>query len=155
MARHGSGGSASTQRPSSSFSGCCCDDTTGGIMIKVGRRTFLGGTAAATAVLSFPAVLRAQAPTVKLGLIHPVTGPLAEDGQACRVGAQLAVEHINAAGGIKSMGGAKLEDLLGDTQSKPDVARAGAERLSHAGVQNLQAQLTYGDAAHTSPAVPQ
>jgi branched-chain amino acid transport system substrate-binding protein len=92
-------------------------------------------------------VLRAQAPAVKVGLVHPVTGPLAEDGQACRLGAQLAAEHINAAGGIKSLGGARIELILGDTQSKPDVARAEAERVINAGAQVLQGPFSSGDAA--------
>jgi branched-chain amino acid transport system substrate-binding protein len=124
-------------------------------MTNVGRRTFLTQATAGAAVLGFPAVLRAQAPTVKLGLIHPVTGPLAEDGQACRLGAQLAAEHINAAGGIKSMGGAKLELLLADTQSKPDVARTEAERLINAGAQILQGPFSSGDAAAIVPVVQQ
>ncbi len=98
---------------------------------RVERRTFLktAGVAAGAAALGFPAVLRAQPKTIKIGIIHTVTGPLAEPGQACRVGAQMAADAINAAGGIKSMGGAKLELLLGDTQSKPDVARTEAERV--------------------------
>src|SRR3990170_1508469 len=55
------------------------------------RRTFLktAGAVAGTVALGFPAVLRAQAPTVKIGVIHTVTGPLAEPGQACRLGAQM------------------------------------------------------------------
>jgi branched-chain amino acid transport system substrate-binding protein len=121
---------------------------------RVGRRTILKGAVGAAA-LGFPAVLRAQAPTVKVGLIHPVTGPLAEDGQACRLGAQLAAEHINAAGGIKSLGGAKLELLLGDTQSRPEVARAEAERLINAGAQVLQGPFSSGDAAAIVPVVQQ
>jgi branched-chain amino acid transport system substrate-binding protein len=87
----------------------------------VGRRSFVAGAGAA--VLGFPAVLRAQAPAIKLGVLHTVTGPLAEPGQACRVGAQLAAEAINQAGGVKALGGAKLDLILGDTQSKPAVAQ--------------------------------
>jgi branched-chain amino acid transport system substrate-binding protein len=122
---------------------------------RVDRRTILQGAAAGAAALGFPTVLRAQAPTVKVGLIHPVTGPLAEDGQACRLGAQLAAEHINAAGGIKALGGAKLELVLGDTQSKPEVARAEAERLINAGVQVIQGPFSSGDAAAIVPVVQQ
>src|SRR5499433_3501132 len=76
------------------------------------RRTFLkaAGAAAGAATLGgFPAVLRAQAPAFKVGVVHPVTGPLAEPGQACRLGAQMAADAVNAAGGIKSLGGARLE----------------------------------------------
>ena len=121
----------------------------------VGRRTFLKGAAAGTAVLGFPAVLRAQPRTVKIGVIHTVTGPLAEPGQACRLGAQMAADAINAAGGIKSMGGAKLELLLGDTQTKPDVARAEAERVINAGAQMLMGTFSSGDTAAVVPVAQQ
>jgi len=122
------------------------------------RRTFLktaGAAAGAAAVAGFPAVLRAQAPTVKIGAIHCVTGPLAEPGQACRLGAQMAAEAINAAGGIKSMGGAKIELILGDTQTKPDVARAEAERVINAGAQLLMGTFNSGDTAAIVPVAQQ
>jgi branched-chain amino acid transport system substrate-binding protein len=101
---------------------------------RIGRRSFVAGASAAAGVaaLGLPAVPRAQAPAIKLGVLHTVTGPLAEPGQACRLGAQLAAEAVNQAGGIKALGGAKLELLLGDTQSKPEVARQEAERLVNA-----------------------
>ncbi len=121
------------------------------------RRTFLktAGLAAGAASLGFPAVLRAQAPSVKIGVIHTVTGPLAEPGQASRLGAQMAADAINAAGGIKAMGGAKLELLLGDTQTKPDVARAEAERVINAGAQMLMGPFNSADAAAMVPVVQQ
>jgi branched-chain amino acid transport system substrate-binding protein len=122
------------------------------------RRTFLktAGAAAGTAVVAgFPAVLRAQAPTVKIGTLHCVTGPQAEPGQACRLGAQMAADAINAAGGIKSMGGARIELLLGDTQTKPEVARAEAERLVNAGAQLLMGTFNSGDTAAVVPVAQQ
>ena len=119
------------------------------------RRSFLKATAAGAAVAGFPLPLRAQPKTFKIGVIHPVTGPLAEPGQACRVGAQMAAEAINAAGGIKALGGMKLELLLGDTQTKGDVARAEAERLINAGAQMLQGPFNSGDAAAMVPVVQQ
>jgi len=121
----------------------------------VGRRTILAGAAAGAAALGFPAVVRAQPKTVKIGVIHTLTGPLAEPGQACRLGAQLAAEHVNAAGGIKSMGGAKLELLLGDTQTKPDVARAEAERVINGGAQMLMGAFNSGDTAAMVPVAQQ
>jgi branched-chain amino acid transport system substrate-binding protein len=120
-----------------------------------GRRAFLKAAGAGAAALGFPAVLRAQAPTVKIGVIHPVTGPLAEPGQACRVGAQLAADEVNAAGGIKSLGGARLELLLGDTQSKPEVARPEAERLVNGGAQILMGAFSSGDSAAIVPVAQQ
>jgi branched-chain amino acid transport system substrate-binding protein len=46
----------------------------------------------------------------------------------------MAIDAINAAGGIKSMGGVKLEAALGDSQSRPEVGVAEVERLHQAGV---------------------
>ncbi|MGH8430150.1 MAG: ABC transporter substrate-binding protein, partial [Solimonas sp.] len=106
---------------------------------KLTRRLALKGAGAAGAVaLAAPAMLRAQPSSIRIGAIHPVTGALAETGQACRLGAQMAVEYVNARGGIKSMGGAPLELVLGDSQSNADVARAEAARLITAGVTLLQ-----------------
>jgi len=98
----------------------------------VTRRAFLGTTVASASLAGAPRPLRAQAKSVKVGAIHPVTGALAEVGQLQRTSAQIAVDTINAAGGIKSMG-AKLELLMGDTESKADVARTVAERLINDG----------------------
>ena len=123
----------------------------------IGRRSFVtgAGAAAGLSAVVFPAVLRAQPPTVKIGVIHPVTGPLAEPGQACRAGAQMGAEEINAAGGIKALGGARLELLLADTQSKPDVARPEAERLVNAGAQLLMGAFSSGDSAAIVPVAQQ
>lgn len=122
------------------------------------RRTFLktaGAATGATALAGFPAVLRAQAPTFKVGVVHPVTGPLAEPGQACRLGAQMAADAINAAGGIKSMGGMKLELLVGDTQTKPDVGRSEAERVINQGAQMLMGSFDSGSTAAMVPVTQQ
>ena len=120
---------------------------------RIGRRTFVAAAGAAT--LGFPVVLRAQPPTIKVGVIHPVTGPLAEPGQACRAGAQMGADEVNAAGGIKALGGARLELVLGDTQSKPDVARPEAERLVNAGAQLLMGAFSSGDSAAIVPVAQQ
>jgi len=124
---------------------------------RVHRRTFLrtAGAAAGAAALGFPAVLRAQAPTLKLGVVHPITGPLAEPGQACRLGAQMAAEAVNAAGGIKSLNGMKLELLLGDTQTKPDIGRIEAERVINQGAQVLMGSFDSGSTAAMVPVVQQ
>src|SRR5262249_9994743 len=119
------------------------------------RRTLLRTTVMGAAVAGFPLPLRAQPKTIKIAAIHCVTGPLAEPGQACRMAAQIAVDHVNGSGGIKSMGGAKLELMLGDTQTKPDVARTEAERLINAGAQILMGTFNSGDTAAIVPVAQQ
>jgi branched-chain amino acid transport system substrate-binding protein len=124
---------------------------------RVHRRTFLkaAGTAAGAAALGFPAVLRAQAPTLKVGVVHPITGPLAEPGQACRLGAQMAADAINATGGIKSLNGVKLELVLGDTQTKAELGRTEAERVINQGAQMLMGSFDSGSTAAMVPVVQQ
>ena len=124
-------------------------------MPRLTRRTLLKTAAAGAVVVAAPRTLRAQPPTVKIAAIHCVTGPLAEPGQACRLAAQIAVDHVNAAGGIKSMGGAKIELMLGDTQTKADVARAEAERLINAGAQLLMGTFNSGDTNAIVPVAQQ
>lgn len=97
------------------------------------RRRFIAGLAAAA--VGAPILLRAQPRTVKIGMVCPVSGPMADVGQDSRLGAQLAVEAVNAAGGIKSLGGARLELLTADSETKTDVARSEADRLINAGAQ--------------------
>ena len=98
------------------------------------RRVFVSQTAAAASALAFPIIAGAQPKTVKVGVLHPVTGALAYSGQQCREGALMAIEDINKRGGIKSMGGAKIEALLGDAQSTPQAGTAEVEKMNEAGV---------------------
>ena len=97
------------------------------------RRQFVAQSAAAASVLAFPLVAGAQPKTIKIGVLHPVTGALAYSGQQCREGALMAIEDINKTG-IKSMSGAKLEVVLGDAQSTPQAGSAEIERMNEAGV---------------------
>ena len=98
------------------------------------RRHFVSRTAAAASALAFPIIAGAQPRSVKVGVLHPVTGALAYSGQQCREGALMAIEDINKRGGIKSMGGAKVEALLGDAQSTPQAGTAEVEKMNEAGV---------------------
>jgi len=105
---------------------------------KVNRRRFLQTTAlgatAAAGLSSAPAVLRAQGAAVKVGVLHPVSGALSYSGQQGRLGATLAIDEINAGGGIKALGGAKIDPMLGDAQSTPDGGNAEVEKMNEAGV---------------------
>jgi branched-chain amino acid transport system substrate-binding protein len=70
-----------------------------------------------------------SAETIKIASLYPVTGDLAKLGEENVQGLKLALEEINAAGGIKSMGGAQIELVEADSQGKPDVAISEVERL--------------------------
>src|SRR5215831_1861945 len=94
--------------------------------------TALGAAATATASIAMPSVLRAQGALVKLGVLHPVTGALSYSGQQGRLGAQLAIDEINAAGGVKGLG--KIDAVFGDAQSTPDGGTAEVEKMNAAGV---------------------
>jgi len=101
------------------------------------RRQFLATGAAlgaGAAAAGFPLIGGAQPAPIKVGILHPVTGALAFSGQQCREGALMAIEDVNAAGGIKSMGGAKLQAVLGDAQSRPEAGAAEVEKMNEQGV---------------------
>ncbi len=98
------------------------------------RRVLAGAGVASIAAIGAPGVLRAQAKSVKVGIIHPVTGGVSYSGTQGRAGAMMAVDDINGKGGIKSLGGAKIEALLSDAQSKVDVAVSEIEKYNEASV---------------------
>lgn len=66
---------------------------------------------------------------VKIGNILPLSGPAAPLGDLSKKARELATEEINGAGGIKSLGGAKLKLIFADSQGKPQVGVSEAERL--------------------------
>ncbi|MBN9065703.1 MAG: ABC transporter substrate-binding protein [Rhizobiales bacterium] len=105
------------------------------------RREFLatGAAVVGLGITGFPAVLRAEPKSVKIGLIHPVTGAISFSGTQCRAGAELAIADINAAGGIKSLGGAKIEGVLGDSQGKPEIGASEVDKMVEQGVAGIVA----------------
>lgn len=103
-------------------------------MTRITRRTAIAGTAAVAGTISAPAYLRAQGAPIKIGILQPVTGTLAQDGQQGRIGAEAAIKAINAAGGIKGMGGAKLEMVFGDARSSPEGGTQEVEKMQAEGV---------------------
>ena len=112
------------------------------------RRSFLATTAAGAAALSFPAILRAQSKDpLRIGFPLPLTGPfgaLAADQQR---GATLAMEELNAQGGVL---GRKVEVLFRDDQLKPAV---GAQRTKEL-IENDKVQFIVGGlAAHVQMAI--
>ena len=91
------------------------------------RREFIA-SAAAAGLAAVPAA--AQSPAeVKVCLITPLSGAWARSGEMARAGAQLAVDDINAAGGVKALGGAKMRLVVADTGDSPESAKNAAQRL--------------------------
>ncbi len=100
----------------------------------VSRRHALAmGAATGIAALAAPRILRADPAPIRIGLIHPVTGALAFSGQQCRAGAEAAIADVNKAGGIASMGGAKLEAMPGDAQGRPEIAASLVDQMQEGG----------------------
>lgn len=116
------------------------------------RRQVLAGATALAGSLAMPGVLRAQPAAVKIGLIHPVTGFLQFSGTQCRYGAEVAIEEVNARGGIASLGGARLEAVLGDAQSKAEIGAAEVERMNEAGVAAIVGAYASGISLATTQA---
>lgn len=75
-----------------------------------------------------------SADVVKIGSIHPLTGALAMEGQEMRDAIQMAVDEVNEAGGIRSLGGAKVELVAADHEGKPEKGVSEVQRLVREGV---------------------
>lgn len=120
----------------------------------VSRRSLIaaGSSLAAGAAIGMPTVARAQVEPIKVGVQHPITGFLSHSGNLCRLGATLGIEDVNAAGGIKSLDGAKLTPLLSDNQSKVDVGLSEFEKLADAGVSAFIGPYLSGIAIATTEA---
>ncbi|RKO67898.1 ABC transporter substrate-binding protein [Desulfofundulus salinus] len=70
-----------------------------------------------------------QVKEVKIGNILPLSGAAAPLGKIGKEAREMAVEEINAAGGIKSLGGAKIKMIFADSKGDPATGVAEAERL--------------------------
>lgn len=77
--------------------------------------------------LAVPAALSAA--TIRIGAILPLSGNSEADGLAAREGIQLAVDEVNARGGIE---GRKLEMVYEDSRSDPQAGVAAFDRLETA-----------------------
>ncbi|NIR29816.1 MAG: ABC transporter substrate-binding protein [Gammaproteobacteria bacterium] len=98
---------------------------------KIGRRTFLGATAAGAAWAAAPrGSLGAAEKTVKIGFLAPLTGEVAAWGLPGYYGCQIWADWINSAGGVKIGGDSyQVEFVPYDNEYAPDKARTGATKL--------------------------
>ena len=95
---------------------------------KLSRRSVLAGTAAGAVLLGAPGIVRAQTKALKIAVLLPRSGYLAQAGQSCHRGALVAPS-------VLSDFGHKVELVHIDMESNPDVARTQAERAINEGAQ--------------------
>ena len=101
---------------------------------KTTRRTFIGLGAAAAGALGATILVPApwrqafgQAKPFKIGVMQPLTGTAASGGKTALVGSMLAIDRINKGGGVN---GRPFEAVVVDYESKPDIGRRKAEKLT-------------------------
>ncbi|MFH1125301.1 MAG: ABC transporter substrate-binding protein, partial [Pseudomonadota bacterium] len=75
---------------------------------------------------AFATTLSLAAETVKVGIVLPLTGDQAKFGEIEKQSFDLALEEINAAGGVN---GKKLEWIIEDDTGRPEVGRSVIEKL--------------------------
>ncbi|MFO1056384.1 MAG: ABC transporter substrate-binding protein [Dongiaceae bacterium] len=92
-----------------------------------GRRALLRLAAAGALVLGLGAAGQAAAEDVKLGILFDVTGPIANFVPPILDAAKLAVDEVNANGGI--LNGQKLQMIVGDTQGTAQGSIDAATKL--------------------------
>jgi branched-chain amino acid transport system substrate-binding protein len=97
------------------------------IEMSLTRRQALASAAAAIASTVAKPAIAAKEP-ILIGYLPALTGPSSSTGIGINRGIQLAVQEINAAGGID---GRQIELILRDTQSDPTKAVNGAAELTH------------------------
>jgi branched-chain amino acid transport system substrate-binding protein len=90
----------------------------------LGRRTAIAFGAATLASRA-----RAQPADVKIAMLVPLSGPWARSGILEKLGGEMAIDDVNAAGGIKSLGGAKLQMLQYDCGDSAEKAKDAAQRM--------------------------
>jgi branched-chain amino acid transport system substrate-binding protein len=94
-------------------------------MKEFNRRSLLTATAAGAASLMAPSTFAQGAP-IRIGSTLALTGPLSATGLTHKLVGEIYIDQLNARGGLM---GRKVEWVLKDDQSKPDVARTLYEQL--------------------------
>lgn len=79
---------------------------------------------------AFPAAVARAADAVKIGVIQPLSGNFSSYGQESQPAFEYVIRKINEAGGIKSLGGAKIELVVADDSSQPARSATEMRRLA-------------------------
>lgn len=118
--------------------------------LPVARRTAM--VAVALAAAAFLGACSRVPDTVKIGVGQPLSGPLAPLGRDLVNGVQMAVDEINAAGGVRIRGKAvQLEVVTADDKANPEAGKEAAQALVDAGVLVAVAHLNSGVSIPTAP----
>jgi branched-chain amino acid transport system substrate-binding protein len=110
------------------------------------RQALASGAAALASTIARPAIAAKE--PILIGYLPALTGPSSSTGIGINRGTQLAVEEINAAGGID---GRQLELIVRDTQSDPTKAVNGAAELTHSKVTVVFGPLNSGESLAVVP----
>lgn len=98
--------------------------------LKPARRALLAGILATMGMALLPGSGQAEdAKVVRVGVLDSMTGVFSDFGHQARPAFQYVIDKINKSGGIKSMGGAKIELVLADSTSQAGRAATEARRL--------------------------
>ena len=93
------------------------------------RRDLVRVAAAGAVAGLLPLRARAAPKSIRIGMIQPMSGPLAAYATEGQPAFDYMIKKINEGGGIKSMGGATIEVVLADDTSQPSVTASEARRL--------------------------
>lgn len=91
--------------------------------------TALGGIAAVSLISPLTAFSQTRSKFAKVAVLAPLTGPYALNGKMYKDGAEMAVEDINAAGGLKILGGVPMELVTYDCGDSVEKARNATGRM--------------------------
>jgi len=112
------------------------------------RQALASGAAAIATAIAKPAIAAKE--PILIGYLPALTGPSSSTGIGINRGTQLAVEEINAKGGID---GRPLELIVRDTQSDPTKAVNGAAELIHSKVNVIFGPLNSGESLAAVPLI--
>src|SRR6267154_2558267 len=93
---------------------------------RIDRRRLLAGATAATTLMAAPPLVRAQPQALKIAVLLPRSGYLAQAGQSCHRGAQIA-------GKVLADHGYRVELTHIDIESSPEISRTQAEKVINDG----------------------
>ena len=119
-------------------------------MSRLSRLAAVGALTLGTSVMS---VAPSFAKDVKIGVLMPRTGRYAETGLSVVRGIEMVVKNTNDAGGIKSLGGGKINLVIADNGSDPTKTSLEARRLiaySDLDITRIGYELGFKDQAYFS-----